>query len=286
MSETNIPQPPPPPQPGQGQPAPAEDAESLRAQLAKVRRRNKVLIMVAAVCGTLLVMLFGAGYMVYMRLGEVGESVSQSMRAFEQQPPAAYQQENSAIPGQGVRLSTYMPVSSLGLFSGGMPGNFQENFDPAQAERMMKAVNKYADRPIVKAFMADLKQIPEVAAAFKDGPKGNPMAAFASLQNAKGMDKVMMKYALRPDFMKLLMEVMADPEMKPFMNGMPPGMALPLPGTPRQGPAVPVNTRPAPAPEPEGEDEGEMTFDPSAISGPAKEAPVRSKKLPPPVDTD
>lgn len=283
MTETNIPQPPPPPPP-QGQPAPAGEAESLRAELAKSRRRNKVLVTVAAVIGTLLVLLAGAGYMIYMRLSEVSESVAQTMSNFEQQLPAI--QRDGAFQGQGVSYSTSMPVSSLGLFSGGMPGGQQAAFDPEQGERMFKAVQKYYDRPIVKEIMADLSKNPEMAAAFEGGRKGNPMAALMALQKAKGMEKVMMKYAARPEFMKLMMEVMSDPEIRPLMQGMPGGVNMPLPGA-RPGAAVPVNTRPATAQEPEeGAEEGEMTFDPSAISGPSKETSVRTKKLPPPVDSD
>lgn len=284
MTETNIPQPPPPPPP-QGQPAPAGEAESLRAELAKSRRRNKVLVTVAAVIGTLLVLLAGAGYMIYMRLSEVSDSVAQTMRNFEaQQLPAM--QPDGAFQGHGVSYSTSMPVSSLGLFSGGMPGGQQAAFDPEQGERMFKAVQKYYDRPIVKEIMADLSKNPDMAAAFEGGRKGNPMAALMALQKAKGMEKVMMKYAARPEFMKLMMDVMSDPEIRPFMQGMPGGMPMPGPGRSPQAVAVPVNTAPAVSEEPEGEEEGPMTFDPSAISGPSKETSVRSKKLPPPVDSD
>lgn len=266
--------------------APADG--DLRAELARVRNKNKALKIVAAILLSMFLVIAGGGYYIYRK---VSTAIAPFQDAFQGFAPVAagYQPENRALPlVQGVYSSTSMPASSLGLFEGGLPGGSQaEAPDPEQAERLLKALNKYADRPIVKEFLADLKKNPEVAAAFSS-PKGvNPVAFMAAMQNirGKGMEKVMMKYAARPEFLKLMMEFMNDPELKPLLRNMPstPG----IPGMP-QGTVVSVPTgRPPAEAQPSDEDgDGEMTFDPSVISGPAKKAPAPAKKVPVPVDND
>ncbi len=74
-----------------------------------------------------------------------------------------------------------------------------------------------------------------------------------------------------------MMEVMNDPELKPLLSGMPMGMP--------QGMAVPVPTgQPAASSTAVEDGGGEMTFDPTVISGPAKTSRTAVKKVPPPVD--
>ena len=88
----------------------------------------------------------------------------------------------------------------------------------------MKAINKYSDRPIVKEFLSDLKKEPEFQKAFKASGEHNPLAAMESIHKIKNMKKIMGKYVMRPDFMKLMLDVMQDPEMKPLFKMMPGGM--------------------------------------------------------------
>lgn len=271
---------------------PAQAEGDLRAELARIRNKNRTLKIVAAILFSMFLVIAAGGYYIYRK---VSTAIAPFQDAFQDFAPVAagYQPENRTLPlGRGVYSSTSMPPSSLGLFSGGLPsGSPAAGLDPELGEKALKALNKYADRPIVIAFLADLKKNPDMAAAFSASKGGNPIQVVSMIQNAKGMDRLVMKYATRPEFMKLMLEVMNDPDMKPFMKGMPPGMGIPggvgIPGMP-QGAAVSVPTGPQPADSrPSDEDgDGEITFDPSVISGPAKKAPAPSKKVPVPVDSD
>jgi len=270
-----------PDQPAQApqQAAGENPADGLREELAKVRSRNKVLVTVAAVLGTVFVLAAGAAYVVYMKVSAAKENIEQVFASFP--PPAqGYQPEAARLPGQGVAFSTAMPQSSLGLFSGGIPGAQGGLPDMAASQEAVRAVFKYADRPIVKEFMEDLKKNPEMAAALAASKDGNPFAVLSTLRNAKGMDKLVMRYAARPEFMKLMMEVANDPELKPMMSGM----GLPA-GAP-QVRNVPVGSGPSvrSVSEPAGEEE-DIKFDPSAISGPSAR-PASGAQVPPPVDSE
>jgi len=266
----------------------AQAEGDLRAELARVRNKNRTLKIVAAILFSMFLIIAAGGYYIYRK---VATAIAPFQDAFQGFAPVAagYQPENRTLPlARSVYSSTSMPQSSLGLFSGGLPsGPEGQAYDAEQGERLLKAMNKYADRPIVKEFLADLKKNPEVAAAFSS-PKGvNPAAFMAAMQNVrgKGMEKMMMKYAARPEFLKLMMEFMNDPELKPLLRNMPMGPGIP--GMP-QDTAVSVPTGQPPASsQPSDEDgDGEMTFDPSVISGPAKKAPATAKKVPVPVDND
>lgn len=264
------------PQQGAGEPS----AEGLREELARVRKRNRVLVTVAAVLGTIFVLAAGAAYVVYMKVSAAKENIEQVFASFPP-PGQGYQPEALRLPGQGVALSTSMPQSSLGLFTGGIPGAQGGLPDMAASQEAAKALFKYSDRPIVKEFIEDLKKNPEMAAALAASKDGNPFAVMMTIRNAKGMDKLVMRYAARPEFLKLMMEVANDPELKPLMSGLPPGMGLPA-GAP---PARNVPVAPAPAPtEEEGEGE-DIKFDPSAISGPSAR-PASGAQVPPPVDSE
>lgn len=264
------------------QPAPPQqNADGLREELAKVRKSNKVLVTVAAVLGTIFVLAAGAGYVVYMKVSAAKENIEQAFASFPP-PGQGYQPEAAGLQGQGVAFSTSMPQSSLGLFSGGIPGAQGGVPDMAASKEAAKALFKYSDRPIVKEFIEDLKKNPEMAAAFAASKDGNPFAVMNTLRSVKGMDKLVMRYAARPEFLKLMMEVANDPELKPLMSGLPPGMGLPAGAQPARG--VPVIAAPAAPSEEEGEEE-DIKFDPSAISGPAAK-PAPGAQVPPPVDSE
>jgi len=267
------------PQQGAGE----NPADGLREELAKARSRNKVLVTVAVVLGTVFVLAAGSAYVVYMKVSAAKENIEQAFASFPP-PDQGYQPEAVRLPGQGVSLSTAMPRSSLGLFTGGVPGAQEGLPDMAASQEAAKALFKYSDRPIVKEFIEDLKKNPEMAAALAASKDGNPFAVMYTVRNAKGMDKLVMRYASRPEFLKLMMEVANDPELKPLMSGLPPGMGLPAGAPPARN--VPVIS--APAAQPAGqydEEEEDIKFDPSAISGPSAR-PASGAQLPPPVDSE
>ncbi len=285
MTETNN-----APVPPEKAPEPDPQEVELRAELARVRGRNKTLKIVAAVLVSMFLIIAGGGFYIYHKISNAKDALEDVFQNFP--PPASgYQSENRTIPmGQRVFASTSASGSGLGLFAGGLPGERSVGImNPDESGQVLKAMNKYADRPIVKAFLADMKKNPDMAAAFAASKGDNPLKVISLMQNAKGMDKIMMKYAARPEFLSLMMEFMNDPEMRPLMRNMPGGMPM-LPGMPGgapQGGAVSVPMgQPSVDSQPSDEDgDGEMTFDPSVISGTPKAAPAAAKKAPPRVDS-
>jgi len=273
MTDINqVPVPPPPPPPPAG--------EDLQAELARSRSRNKALKITLILLATLLLLLGVAAYTVYSKLMHTKEAVEEAFASFPQQ--TLFRAEGGGqlpLPGPSVFTSTGMPSSSLGLFAGGLPGGAGSEQAQAQAEQVLKAMNKYANRPIVKEFIADLGKNPDMAKAIAEGQGGNPIAMIKGIQGARGMDKVIAKYAMRPEFMKLMMEVMSDPDMAVVTNSIPSGVRPNIGGGMQARPVA--GPGPAAQEPPDDRDgDGEMTLDTSAISGgPAK--PVPSK-----VDTE
>ncbi|MDD2806261.1 MAG: hypothetical protein PHV33_11960 [Elusimicrobiales bacterium] len=281
MTEENNKQvPPPPPAPAQEKPAPSseEQESSVRAELAKARSRSKVMTAVAVSLGTILVILAGVAYVIYSKVSAAKDNFEEVFRAMPM--PETVEQQNRMLAGQGLYASSGTPVSSLGMFSGNLPSSTPLNMSQEQRERAVAAVTKYTERPIMKEFMAEIKRNPDVAAALaatKAG--GNPLELIAAAQNARGMEKVMMKYAMNPEFMKTMMEISNDPALKAFTGGMPGGLQP-------QGQAVSIPAMPERSSDSDGD--GEMTFDPSAISGANPPAPApapRTKRVPSPVDS-
>lgn len=260
----------------------AQPQSELVAELERIRFRNKILKITASVLAALFVALAAAAFLAYRKISQTKAAIDSALQNY--QPPAqGYRPEGLPMPGGGpsVFQSTEAASSGLGLFSGSIPGQQPEPLNPAEGVKIADAMTKYADRPIVKEFIADLKKDPELARALAQSKGTNPMAMLASLKGSKGLNAIIAKYSTRPDFLKLMMEVMRDPDMKPVMSRMPPGAGLPGQGIPQ---TVPVAVEPGEEPAQE-EETGSMTLDSSVISGPAKTAPAASHKVPPPVDT-
>ena len=283
--------PPPPARPDPDPAAPEGEEGSLREELRRARSRNKVLVAIAAVLGSVFVLLAGGAYVVYTRLTAARENVEAAFGAFQEiqsrqelprgamlPPPGAAYPGQSGMPVGGSTL----PVSSLGFFSGGLPssGSPLDSLppaatDPAQAERVIRAMNKYADRPIVKEFMAELKRDPEIAAAFKSSKGNNPLEMMAHIQNARNGDRLVMKYLARPEAMSLMMEVMSDPDIQPLLKGMKlPGGAAVAPGG--QGIQLPQG----------GPSSGPSTVDTSVMGGPSGAPAGGGRRVPPSVDSE
>jgi len=279
------------PVPEEKKPDPAQQETDLRTELARVRGKNKTLMVVAGILLTLFIIVGAVGFFVYRKISAAKANFEEAFSAFPA-PAPGYQPDARTLPMQGVYSSTSMPASTLGLFSGGLPGGSSpiSDFNPEQGAQLMAALNKYAERPIVKEFLADLKKQPGMAEAFAASKKGNPTPFVAAMQNARGMDKLMMKYATRPEFLKLMMDLMKDPELKPLMKNMPsmPGMGgMGGMGGAPQDQAVSVPTgQPADSQSTDTDGDGEITFDPSVISGPAQPAPAPAKKARQPVDSN
>lgn len=254
----------------------ARPESELAAELERVRSRNKILKVTAAVLAILFMALATAAFVTYRKVSQTKAAIESAFQNY-QPPSSVLGPEGLPMPGSGpsVLQSTAMASSGLGLFSGSIPGEQPEAARVEEAGKIVNAMAKYSDQPVVKEFLADLKKDPDVARALAQSKGRDPMAVLASVRNAKGVNALMAKYITRPDFLKVMMEVMKDPDMKHAMSSMPMGGGMPQ--------AVPVAAGPAEEAQQE-EEAGNQTLDPSAISGPFKTAPARAQKAPPPVD--
>lgn len=265
--------------------APAEggQAQDPNAELQKARSGNKILKIVAVVLGVLFLVMAGSAFYIYRKIAQTKNALEEVFNS----PQSPFQQasQTGAMPQQGFAMfgDGSGQSSSLGLITGS-PGG-QPQFNAAQGERVHAAMMKYAERPIVKEFIEDLKKNPDMAKAFEQAKGNNPLVVISSIRNARGMEAIVAKYAYRPEFLSLMMEVMKDPEIKPLLGGMP-GMGGTLP----QAPAAPSAPAPTPADSPEpslGAGDAPMVLDTSVISGtPSEPAPRPVRKAPPPVDSD
>ena len=261
---------------------PAPQEAELRTELARVKGRNKILKVAAGVLFVILTLLAVTGMLIYRRITQATAGLGEALQSFETPFPAG----DNSVPGSGNSVyASSMPSSGLGLISGSIPGQDAPSalaVSPQEmGEKALKVMAKYSDRPIVKEFVSDLQKDPEIAKAMSARKGSNPMAMMAGLQNAKGMQKIMMKYATRPDFLKLVIEFTHDPDMKPFMKALPFG----IPGQPDDAVSVNIGNAPMQAAG-TGEGDSGMVLDTSVISGSQKNAPVTTKKVPLPVDTE
>lgn len=264
--------------------APAEggQAQDANAELQKARSGNKVLKIVAVVLAVLFLVMAGSAFYIYRKIAQTKLALEEAFNS----SPSPFQQaaQPGALPQQGFAMFGSGPgqPSGLGLITGASGG--QPQFTAEQGERVHAAMMKYGERPIVKEFIADLKKNPDMAKAFEQSKGGNPIAVIASIRNAKGMEALVAKYAYRPEFLSLMMEVMKDPALKPMLGGMP-GMGVAMP----QAPVPPAAPTPAESPEPSmGSGDAPMVLDTSVISGTPSEPASRPavRKAPPPVDSD
>lgn len=278
--------PPPPPPPGQAAGPSAEEREaSVRAELARARRRSKVLTAVAAVLGTIMVIAAGVGYVIYSRISSAKETFEEAFRALPPMPENPGQ--DRLMYGSGGPQSSTEGTSGLALLQTGaaLPAGFKSPFTPEEAAQAEAAVAKYIERPVMKKFMEEMQKDPQIAKAIADTKAGgNPLALIAAAQTAPGMQVKMMKFAMDPQFLAVMMEMYKDPALQKVMKAS--GANVPaMPGAIGAQPQS-ATSRPAQREEEEGDGgEGEMTFDPSAISGQRQEGTVRKKAVPSPVES-
>lgn len=85
-------------------------------------------------------------------------------------------------------------------------------------KKIAYAIAKYGERPVVREFIEDLKKDPCAAKAIADGKSSNIVEALAAAREAGCLDKLKLKYAFRPEFIKLMAEVMSDREIGPLLR--------------------------------------------------------------------
>lgn len=263
-----------------------QQGADLKAELEKTRASNKALKIAAAGLALLFLILAGVAFFAYRKISAAKAIFDDTMQGVP--PGSGSSSESRTIPGltTSTASSAVTPISGLGLFSGELPAGGPEGgagsaITPEDTAKITAVMSKYTQRPVWKELMADIKKDPEMARALDSAKGVNPIAMVGTFQKSKSMNKIMMKYATRPDFLKLMMEMMNDRDLKPLTSKLPhgnyPGEGVPVEPTPQVGNM--------PAAQPEESDGGPLLLDPSVISGTASSAATRANKAPPPVDT-
>ncbi|MEW5907323.1 MAG: hypothetical protein AB1734_11205, partial [Elusimicrobiota bacterium] len=266
----------------------AEEGETLecaKAQLAGLRARNRLLkFMLVALTGVIL-LIAGSAVFFYNKLSSFFPAAelyqSGPMDSFSSDPAAQLKAVfggQSPAPLQGQSGGSLFLVKSPdgSPAPGAGPGGPQ--ISPEQAEAIKGALERYADKPLVQEFFADLKKDPSYGSLF-NGDKPTPAVVARMMSNPAAMQNIVMKYASRPEFMGLMMEFINDPAMKPVLGGVN-IQAMPLPGGPKpvQSSAPPAGERPEGAVPPSGE----PRLDTNAISGTSAPRKVAPKTVPAP----
>ena len=279
---------------------PSPDATA--AELQRVRSRNKILKIATIVFSTLFVLLLCAVIFIYQKISALKDALMPPTETFQD---SAFRMGEAARPGElpqafrGLISSTQSTGgSSLTVFTNA--GEYSQEsgggMNPEDGEKITRVMAKYADRPIVKDFIAELKKDPEFAAAFKE-KGGNPLAMLGSIQKNKNIQGLATKFVMRSDFMPFMMEVMKDPDLQPLLNKMPAGsmgsmsqMLKMMPGASQPRGAVPARAPAKPQPEesaaPEQNAGEPVQVDDTAIkpSQPSAGTAIKKKTPPPPAD--
>ena len=98
------------------------------------------------------------------------------------------------------------------------------------AERDRKiaaAISKYGERLAAREFMDDIKIDPCTAKVVAERQVSNILAALSAARDAGCIDRLRRKYIFRPSFIKLMAEVMSDPEVEPLLITYSGGAAAP-----------------------------------------------------------
>jgi len=263
------------------------------AEPAKVRSGGKALKIIGVIFSVLSVLLICAALFMYQKLSGFRELLMPSSE------PAG----NSAFSGGDEGRGGTLPEgfngfgasaqdkggSALTVFTNAAEyAHEAASITPVDAEKAADAFAKYANRGIVKDFMKELNKDPDFIQALKEKDANNPLAMIAAVQKVKSVQGLALKFIMRKDFMPLMVEVMNDPAVKPFLGKLPMGNMGPA------GQMLKMMSGMAQAPSAEmvqydsdaasEEEEVEPTIlDNSAIQSPARSPGTARKKKNPPL---
>ncbi len=278
-----------PPPAAQPPSAEGEAVEGVKAQLSALRSRNRLLKYLLIFLTLIVLMIAASIAFLYNKIAAFLPSgatyQSGAMESFSSEPPAP---PRASSGGQFPSLGPSQGGSSLFLVKG--PGGQSagqgadqgwmlplNQLSPQETAAINAAIAKYSQRPLVKEFLEDLKKDPKVGAAFADGKQPTIQDFMAVISNPASVQGLTMKYAVKPGFMALMMEFIADPAFKPVMGNMQ-GMIPSVPGQ-----AVPQFPPPGAAgPSAQRAGAGEPRLDAGAIGAPAPARKVAPKTVPSP----
>ncbi len=169
-----------------------------------------------------------AGWWFYKKYAELKEIVDEAGSMLESNMAAAA--VSAGI--QGSRRLMAVGLSSGSAAQGGIAVlPFSSGYDPQKtyerepaqilrdSARMLNAVAKYGEKPLVKEFIKDLNSDPEFKKIWESRSSGNPVGLFMQAHNMKGLLPLLTKYMNKPGFKELLMEIAGDPDMAPYLSG-------------------------------------------------------------------
>ncbi|MEI7482785.1 MAG: hypothetical protein WCK75_10610 [Elusimicrobiota bacterium] len=260
---------------------------------AKVRSGGKVLKIVAIIFSVLSVLLICAALFMYQKLSGFKDLLM----------PPSEPAGNSAFSGGDEGNGGTLPDgfkgfgasvqdkggSALTVFTNAAEyAQAAASITPEDAEKAADAFAKYANRGIVKDFMAELNKDPDFIQALKEKDANNPLAMIASVQKVKSIQGLALKFIMRKDFMPLMVEVMNDPEVKPFLGKLPmgnmgpAGQMLKMMSGMSQAPSAEMAQSESDAASEEEEREPAM-LDNSAMQSPTNSTGASRKKKNPPL---
>jgi hypothetical protein len=206
-----------------------EKDSATAAELAKVRSSNKLYKIATIIFSVLFIVLLCVVLFIYQKLSGFKDLLL---------PQSETMADSAFSTGDEEGLPKIMPEglkrfaaptqtqggSALTVFTNG--GEYAQDgsaITAADGERTARILARYADRKIVKDFMVELKKDPDFARALKEKAANNPLGVIASVRKMKSLQGLTIKFAMRKDFMPLMMEVVNDPDMKPLLSKLPMG---------------------------------------------------------------
>ena len=88
-------------------------------------------------------------------------------------------------------------------------------------KKIAAAIAKYGDRLVVREFIDDLKNDPCTSKAIAEKKPADLAGTLSAARRAGCLDRLKLKYAFRPQFIKLMAEVMSDPDFRPLLQSLP-----------------------------------------------------------------
>lgn len=205
---------------------------AVSAELSRMRSRNKLLKAATIVLSGLFIVIFCAALFIYKKVSDFKNVMMPAGETFED---SAFRAEDNGLPEiprrampdvlRAMASSTQVPGgSSLTVFTNaGEYASMGGRIGSEGGERAAKIAAKYADRPIVRDFMSELKKDPDFAKVLQAKAANNPLEMISSVQNLKSMRPLTLKFMMRRDFIPFMTEVMNDPDMKPMLSKLPVG---------------------------------------------------------------
>jgi len=177
------------------------------------------------------------GYQLLTSRRSSGEYAAAQAGPEDRLPSQAMKVSGGGTPYQVESSSPSAPVPDRMMFASSSSGTFSSaSFTVGSADTIQKNVQnmepqiqrilqKYGSRPIVKEVMADLMKNPAMQQVRdKLGPNATPAAVMAAMPDQQAMLPVVQKYMTRPEFIGVMQEIIADPEVGEMMAAIAPGM--------------------------------------------------------------